>query len=294
MLYRRYTYNIEECKYEPIGYEFIRKLKLLLIGGLISVAIGVVLGYNVRGTAYDPYHFVQTNIYQSNLLAAQDLETRISSLDNELTKFHLKDNTFYRSILNMYRIDSSLWNGGVGGVTRLPEVVNPKMQALALRTELLRYRAELQAKSYVQLSQAAHLKSQELKHVPILKPANGNITSGFGYRNHPLRGGIHFHEGMDIDANTGEPVYAAGGGVIITAGSPENGYGLQVEIDHGFGYLTKYAHLSAIHVHVGQQVKRGEIIGKVGSTGYSTGSHLHYEVIKNGVKVDPTGYIYTE
>jgi hypothetical protein len=294
MLYRRYIYNLKECKYEPIGYEFIRKLKLLLISIFVSVNIGIGVGYNVRGTAYDPYHFAQVRLHQAHLLAVQNLETRISTLDNELTKLHSRDNTFYRSILNMYSIDSSLWNGGIGGSARLPETANPKMQSLALQTALLSYRTELQAKSYVQLSQAARLKSQELRHVPILKPANGNITSGFGYRNHPLRGGTHFHEGMDIDGNTGDPVYAAGDGVVITAGSPESGYGLQVEIDHGFGYLTKYAHLSSIQARVGQQIKRGEVIGKVGNTGYSTGSHLHYEVIKNGTKVDPAVYIYTE
>jgi murein DD-endopeptidase MepM/ murein hydrolase activator NlpD len=294
MRYRRYTYNTKECKYEPIGYEFIRKLKLLLIGISIAVVVGISLGYKVRGTIYDPYHFAQTQIHRTHLFTVQQIERRVNLLDNELTKLHERDNNFYRSILNIYRIDSSLWNGGTGGVAKLPELTNAKMQTLALRTELLRYRTELQAKSYIQLSQAVCLKSQELKHVPVLKPANGTITSGFGYRSHPLRGGSHFHEGMDIDGNTGDPVYAAGDGVVITAGSPESGYGLQVEIDHGFGYLTKYAHLSSIQARVGQQIKRGEIIGKVGSTGYSTGSHLHYEVIKNGVKVDPAGYIYTE
>ena len=112
----------------------------------------------------------------------------------------------------------------------------------------------------------------------------------FGSRVHPISGRISGHQGIDLGGRTGNPVYATGDGTVAFNNEGVRGYGLQVLIDHGFGYKTRYAHLSKILVSPGQKVKRGELIGEVGSTGRSTGPHLHYEVIYRGQHVDPINY----
>jgi murein DD-endopeptidase MepM/ murein hydrolase activator NlpD len=125
--------------------------------------------------------------------------------------------------------------------------------------------------------------------IPTIKPVQGSITSEFGMRMHPVHKSVLFHAGVDISASTGTEVHATGDGIVAFAGY-DGGYGQKVTINHGYGYKTIYAHLSKALVREGQRIKRGEIIALSGSTGVSTGPHLHYEVQKNGVTVNPTAY----
>jgi len=118
----------------------------------------------------------------------------------------------------------------------------------------------------------------------------GEVTSGFGYRIHPIFNVRRMHTGIDIDADTGDPIKAASGGTVVSAGW-RGGYGKCVVIAHSGGLATLYGHMSEIKVSVGQAVKKGQVIGKVGSTGYSTGPHLHFEVRVNGDCVDPLKYL---
>ncbi len=117
------------------------------------------------------------------------------------------------------------------------------------------------------------------------------MASGYGYRVDPIYGTAKFHEGMDFASNIGTPVYATGNGIVKFA-KWHSGYGNLIEIDHGFNYVTRYAHLSEISVATGQQVKRGDLIGKVGNTGKSTGPHLHYEVRLRGIPQNPVNYYF--
>lgn len=132
-----------------------------------------------------------------------------------------------------------------------------------------------------------------LRATPSLKPAQGWITSRFGYRVSPFSGRAALHQGVDIASAPGTPVYAPADGIISFAGY-DQGYGKLVSIDHGYGVLTRYGHNSQLFVVVGQKVKRGDVISAVGSTGRSTGTHLHYEVRLNGLPVDPMNYILNE
>lgn len=125
---------------------------------------------------------------------------------------------------------------------------------------------------------------------PSIWPTDGWVTSGFGYRRSPFTDRREFHKGLDISGPTGTPVYAAAKGKIVSSGR-DGAYGLTVSIDHGSGIVTNYAHLSSIAVKDGQNVSRGELIGNMGSTGRTTGPHLHYEVRLNGIPVDPMRYI---
>lgn len=127
---------------------------------------------------------------------------------------------------------------------------------------------------------------------PSLWPTSGTITSGFGYRRSPFGSSREFHSGLDIGASRGTQVYSTAGGVVRMA-NYNGGYGNVIFVDHGYGFSTVYAHLHKLNVKVGQQVTKGQLIGSVGSTGASTGPHLHYEVRVNGVAVNPTKYLST-
>jgi len=127
--------------------------------------------------------------------------------------------------------------------------------------------------------------------VPSLWPVHGQITAGFGQRQDPFSGEGAFHTGVDICAPLGTHVDASADGIVVQAG-PESGYGNEILIDHGSGMTTKYGHLSKIFVVVGQEIKRGQVIGAVGMTGKTTGPHLHYEVIVNDTPVNPTQYLH--
>jgi murein DD-endopeptidase MepM/ murein hydrolase activator NlpD len=129
-----------------------------------------------------------------------------------------------------------------------------------------------------------------VEHLPTLLPAHGRFTSEFGYRIHPISGVRKMHDGVDIAAPTGTPIYAAASGTVAFAGV-RRGYGNFIELDHGFGYTTHYGHASKLLVKAGETVKRGQLIALVGSTGASTGSHLHFEVLVDSVHVNPVAFI---
>ena len=129
--------------------------------------------------------------------------------------------------------------------------------------------------------------------IPNIKPVNGPITSTFGTRVHPLYNISLFHSGIDISASEGTKVQTTGDGVVAFSGY-EKGYGQKITINHGYGYITIYAHLSKSFVRQGQKVKRGEIIALTGNTGTSTGPHLHYEIQKDNIKVNPTAFFFDE
>lgn len=231
------------------------------------------------------------------LAQLEQQQTELQDIASSLNRIHDKDNSFYRSILNMEKIDPSVWEGGVGGdVKRVPaSTLGPESaEHIAAHAEELEYKMNLQQKSFKKLMRMAKAKSEELRHIPAIRPIDhARLISNFGYRRDPFHGRRTFHYGIDFTCRTGTPVKSVGDGVVVTAGRPQSGYGIQVEIDHGFGFVTKYAHLSKLKVQVGDRIKRGQVIALAGNTGRSTGSHLHYEVIKQGKKRNPIEYFYT-
>ena len=150
--------------------------------------------------------------------------------------------------------------------------------------------ADRQEQSLQELSLAAEQKSSRWAATPSIWPVKGHITAGFGERMDPFTGEDAFHSGLDIAAPVGSPVRAAADGILFHAG-PYRGYGIEAWIDHGFGIATRYGHLSKVLVHVGEVVKRGQIIGMVGMTGRATGPHLHYEVLVHDTPVNPARYV---
>jgi murein DD-endopeptidase MepM/ murein hydrolase activator NlpD len=167
------------------------------------------------------------------------------------------------------------------------------------RVDRLTKRLYVQSRSFDEVVKLARNKEKLVASIPAIMPINQKdlthaVTSGFGWRTHPIYKTQEFHPGIDFTAIQGTPIYATGDGVIKIADNLAQGYGNHVVINHGFGYQTLYGHMSRIKAKVGQKVLRGELIGYVGSTGLSTAPHVHYEVIRNGEKVNPINFYYND
>ncbi|MCS7244792.1 MAG: peptidoglycan DD-metalloendopeptidase family protein [candidate division WOR-3 bacterium] len=222
----------------------------------------------------------------------QSLRKYISQIEEEINivKNKLKDifelSNNFRIIAGINPIPQDIKYFGIGGYIQ----TNDSISNLKFEINNIKRLLELEMKNIKEVESILIKKRDELSRIPSILPARGIIVSNFGYRNDPFTGEWKMHEGIDISAPIGTPVYASADGTVIFAGYKE-GYGLCIDISHGNGIITRYAHLSRILVSVGQKVKRSEIIGKVGSTGRSTGSHLHYEIIVNGTPKNPLNYI---
>ena len=171
-------------------------------------------------------------------------------------------------------------------------------ESIVKTIENLNNRMVVQEKSYVQITSFIKNKEDLLVSTPAIQPVSNSdlkrVASGFGHRIDPIYKTPRFHAGLDFTAPQGTPIYATANGVIKTAGNLGNGYGNHVVINHGYGYETLYGHMYRVKARRGQRVKRGEVIGYVGSTGKSTGPHCHYEVHKNGRPMDPVYFFYND
>lgn len=213
------------------------------------------------------------------------LNSRLETIEKQLAEF--EDRTRRLSIVAGLSGIHDPGTGGVGGLTAIP-IDRPAsgeaaLQEAARRGSLLSSRLGLIE---------ARLSSQadQLSLTPTLAPVTGILSAGFGSRPDPFTGTAEFHTGLDISAPSGHRIVAPANGTVVRAGW-ENGYGRFVQLAHGFGITTYYAHMEAVRVSEGQRVRRGDLIGLVGSTGRSTGPHLHYEVLVDGKPVNPLDFI---
>ena len=227
------------------------------------------------------------------------LDRRLDVMNNALQELQTKDANIYRAIFEInpsaaIKQYDMLYDATAVG----PRTHNEAIQLLNNikdKTDNIIVRMALESHSLDTLVQLANRKADMLSSVPAIRPIKNmkQITSGFGYRYHPILKILRMHTGVDITAESGTPVYATADGVVVEE-EGTSGYGIVVIINHGYSYQTLYAHLSKKAVKAGKRVKRGELIGYVGNTGLSVGPHLHYEVIKNGVKVNPVHYFFND
>ncbi|MCH5225189.1 MAG: M23 family metallopeptidase [Muribaculaceae bacterium] len=215
-------------------------------------------------------------------------------------KLEERDDNFYRVMMQLDPLtDPQRWNGQdrENSFSQLSKLSDARLvERLSNRMNLLEKKIYSQLQSFEQLQEALGKNQERLAHIPSVLPINiadYTMSSGYGYRVDPIYGASKFHEGLDFAAAKGTDVFATGDG-IVTLASREAGYGNCIDIDHGYNYLTRYAHLSEILVKPGESVKRGQLIGKVGSTGKSTGPHLHYEVRFKDIPQNPVNYYYMD
>ncbi len=227
------------------------------------------------------------------------LEDKIDSLINIIAVIE-KHDIKLRVTNNIDVIDPDARELGMGGpkdkdiYTDSIKRINPAnahlLEIIDTKVEELNAKIKFEKSSFDTINQVISQKKYILDRTPSIYPCNGWLLSGFGYRIDPITRRIRMHNGVDIAGPTGTPIMASADGKIDFAGS-RSGYGLSIEIDHEYGIKTFYAHLSAILVKQGQIVRRGEVIGLMGATGRTTGSHLHYEVRVNNVPVNPLLYM---
>ena len=287
-----------EVREEP-GY-----LKPVRIAVAILVAAGFVFLYFWLYTAVFHWELPRTAMLRRT--AAQweakmeVLSSRLDLYDRTLTGIEQRDDEVYRSIYGLGEIPDAVKNSGLGGINRYAELdqlgTNSSLGWSVRRLDKLTKRVYIQDKALDEVGQLARSAGDMLSCVPSVPPLlpdpkSVRLSSGFGYRTDPVYGGGESHGGQDFATDRGTPVYATGDGVVVKASFQFNGYGNEIVIDHGYGYQTRYAHLSVIIINEGMKVRRGEQIGNVGNTGKSTGPHLHYEVIYRGNRVNPMNYM---
>jgi len=225
----------------------------------------------------------------------------IEKISKALEDIQMRDDNIYRVIFEANPIPSAIRMAGFGGAnryTKLESMDNAELlSSVSRKLDILSKQAYIQSKSYDEVVKMVMGKEKMLASIPSIQPvSNKNLkmtASGWGMRMHPIYRIPRFHYGMDFTAPIGTQVFATGNGIAKEVGR-NAGYGNIVLIDHGYGYETLYGHLSRTNVTVGQTVKRGDVIGFVGSTGASVGPHLHYEVMKNGQKVNPQNYYFQD
>ncbi|MEP5611689.1 MAG: M23 family metallopeptidase [Cyclobacteriaceae bacterium] len=300
----KYYYDTESCRYERIrvsSWDIILNLLGFLVVSAI-IGVGIFL-------AADHYFESPTKAAlrkeNDELRLYYDLIQKDMSESNQmLGVLQERDDDIYRVVFGVEPIPDEIRTAGIGGSNRYRELLEKGLEREELiinnmkRMDALKKQMYIQTKSYDEIMAMAEMKEENLASLPAIQPVSNielkRLASGYGYRIHPIYKVNKMHWGTDFSIKTGTPVYATGDGVIRWTRSDFGGYGKQIEINHGFGYRTKYAHLSEFIVKKGQKVKRGELIGYSGNTGGSTAPHLHYEVIKDGKKVNPVNFFYKD
>lgn len=298
----KYFYNTHTLRYEKL--ETPLRVKLLRVFGFIAAALFTSAIIILIGQKYYPSENERQlqkendNLrYTYKLLGAQ-----INELNQRIAGLEKRDNTVYRAIFESDPIPDSARAKSIERIDELRKVsdMNQDYLVTSITSSLqnLYNRAAFQQHSFDEIEKLVDRKQDLLAAIPAIQPVSNKdlerIASGFGFRIDPVYKVPKMHAGLDFTAPTGTPIYATADGTIEKAEYNTSGYGNHVMIDHGFGYETLYGHMVRIKARVRQKIKRGEIIGWVGSTGKSTGPHCHYEVHKNKTPVDPIYFFYND
>ena len=297
----KYYFDSESLAYRKIKTKKSRKLAYAALFLLASALFGFlcfVLFMNVPFLE-TPRDKIQGRELETMKLNYAILDKEIDQLNEVMAALEDRDDNLYRAYFNASPISLEERKEGINkkrykeleGFNNSDLVISTMKKVDALKKQLV-----VQSKSLDEILKLAMAKDKLLSAIPAIQPVKNEdlkrMASGFGYRSDPFTKVKKMHQGMDFTASTGTPIYATGDGVVQKADNSLSGYGNHIEIGHGFGYMTLYAHLSKYNVRPGQKVKRGDVIGYVGSTGRSQAAHLHYEVHKNGQPVNPINFYY--
>jgi murein DD-endopeptidase MepM/ murein hydrolase activator NlpD len=305
MTKKKYKFNPDTLNYERIGSsikEQITKIVAFFSSSLVLslVWMGIVIYF---------YETPRTKALQrenQELLSQYELLLKdLDRVENVLTDLQQRDDNIYRVIFETDPIPSSIRKAGFGGTNKYSHLENLSNSALVIeaarKLDVLSKEAYIQSKSFDEVMKLALKKEDMLSSIPAIQPITNKdlkrTASGWGYRIHPIYKVRKMHWGMDFTAPVGTPVYATGNGRVTELAGSVSGYndlGHYVKINHDWGYETVYAHLSKYNVKQGQEVKRGDVIGYVGNSGASTAPHLHYEVHKEGQRVNPALYYFKD
>lgn len=300
----KYYYDTETCKYERVRTK--NSDIILNTLGILSLTLSLAIGLLILYSNYfeSPKEVMLKNQVKELEFYYSSLNTDVEELRRILNNIEHRDDNIYRVVLGAEPIDKSVRDAGVGGVDRYAEIKEKNILqkevivSLHEKVDQLRRKLYIESKSQDEVAHLAEDKEKQLAAVPAIQPVSNKqliaLASGFGFRVHPIYKVKKMHTGIDFAASIGTPIYATADGKVIEVSVRFSGYGKMVEIDHGFGYHTRYAHMHGFAVRQGQSVKRGDLIGYVGNTGLSTAPHLHYEVLLNGSHINPVHYFFND
>ncbi|MCQ2334438.1 MAG: peptidoglycan DD-metalloendopeptidase family protein [Paludibacteraceae bacterium] len=290
------TLSFDEAK--TTGKEILQRITWPLVIGFL---IGIGLFFVFVTLFPSPREIVVQKRYEALQAENAILNSKVDNMQLVLADLQQRDDNLYRSLLQAEPIPLSVRLGSVRQSSyydSIAKMTDSKLGAdLSRKVDVLENELYVQAKSYEEIISLTQQQDTRMKNIPAIQPVlNKDLTrvaSGYGWRIDPVYHTRRFHEGMDFTAPTGTDVYATGNGKVVFAGWKQ-GYGNCIEIEHGFDYMTRYAHLHKVLVLKGKTVHRGDVIGLVGSTGKSTGPHLHYEVHYRNNPVDPRNYYFQD
>lgn len=299
---KRYIFNQLTQNFEVL--ETSRSKKVLRFFLVLLALLGVAFLFSVLLFTFfkSPKEKSQARELEYMKLQYEILNDRLDDMEALLTDMEQRDNDLYRVMFEADPIPRSIRRSSFSDADRYAELygyINSNQVVSASRKlDVIASQLYHQSVSYDTLFALARNKSAMLAHIPAIFPLKETeikyISSYFGYRPDPIYKIEKFHSGIDFSAQLGTEAYATGDGVVLDVENNEWGYGNMVTIDHGYGYKTRYAHLQKSAVRKGQKVKRGQRIGLIGNTGKTTGVHLHYEVLKNDVQIDPINFFYND
>ncbi len=298
----KYYFDTESLAYRKIKPKMSKKLGYAGLFILAAALFGFLCFVVLLNTSLleTPKDRLQAREIETMTLRYAILNKKMDQVDEVLADVADRDNNIYRAYFNTAPIPTEQRKAGFGGVNRYKELEGFNNSDLVINTskrvDVISKELAIQSKSLDEILKLAKEKNKLLAAIPAIQPVKNenlkHMASGFGYRTDPFTKVRKMHEGMDFTASTGTPIFATGDGTVISADNSKSGFGNHIEINHGYGYLTLYGHLSKYNCRTGQHVKRGDVIGYVGSTGRSEAPHLHYEVHKDGKVVNPLNFYY--
>jgi murein DD-endopeptidase MepM/ murein hydrolase activator NlpD len=298
----KYYYDSETLSYRKIEKKKGRRLGIFLLSltGMLLSSFLLLLVYINLPYVETPKEKTLKRELTNMELQFELLNKKMAEAEAVLTEVANRDNNLYRVYFEANPIPAEQRQAGFGGVNRYKDLEgfdNSKLIiASSKRLDVLTKQIIVQSRSLDEIAALAEEKEALLSAIPAIQPVrNEDLTrmaSGYGYRTDPFTKTGKFHFGMDFTAPRGTPVYASGDGVVTRADNTASGYGNHIRIDHGYGYESLYAHLYKFSARRGQKVKRGDLIGFVGSTGRSEAPHLHYEIFKDGERINPINFYY--
>ena len=298
----KYYYDPDTLSYrkiEPKKSQRYRNIALFFIGSFLFGLLCLVFLLNTN-LVNTPRELSLAREVKNYELQFELLDKKLEQIEEVLANIEDRDNNIYRLYFEANPIPEEQRRAGFGGVNRYKSLEgfnNSEMViATTKRLDIIKKQMAIQSKSLDEITKLAEEKEKLLMAIPAIQPINNQdltrMASGYGWRSDPFTKARKMHYGMDFTAPKGTPVYASGDGKISRADNNSSGYGKHIRIDHGYGYISLYGHLSNYNVKVGQNVKRGDLIGFVGSTGRSEAPHLHYEVWKDEVRINPINFYY--
>ena len=298
----KYYYDQDTLSYRPIESSKTLKISNFLLFLISSILFGTAALFVFLNTDFvsTPTEIVQAREIENYELQFNILNRKLNHIESVLSNIEERDNNLYRIYFEASPIPEAQRKVGFGGVNRYKGLEGFDNSDLIINTtkklDVLMKQTVVQSKSLDEIERLAIDKEELLEAIPSIQPIKNEdlkrMASGYGFRTDPFTKKRRMHWGMDFTAKRGTPIYATGNGIIKRADNRSSGYGKHIRIDHGFGYVSLYAHLNAYNVRVGEKVKRGDLIGFVGSTGRSVGPHLHYEIFKNKTKINPLNFYY--